>query len=59
MGNGDVWSSLDPNFTPAGTVLATWRLNSSASTQKLGTLSGNSGSYAASGNTGKYGKEIW
>lgn len=57
MSNGDIWASCDINFTPTGTVLATFRANSELSSQKLGTVSGNSGSYACSGHVGKYGKE--
>lgn len=44
MQNGDVYSSVDPNFTPSGTVSVTYKFNSSASSQKLGTLSGTIGS---------------
>lgn len=57
LSTGDVWASNDINFTPSGTILATFRLNSDIHSQKLGTISGNSGSYAASGHTGKYGTE--
>jgi hypothetical protein len=56
--NGDVFSSIDPHYVPAGTSLAIFRVNSSAASQKLGTLSGNSGAYALTGSTGKQGKEI-
>lgn len=58
MSTGAIWQSLDPAFTPSGTVLATFRVCSLAATQQIGTLSGNSGSYSCSGSTGKYGKEI-
>lgn len=59
MSNGDVWYSIDPNATPTGTVLAAYRVNTSAATQKLGTLTATAGAVtAASGGTGKYGKEI-
>jgi len=57
MSTGDVWFSNDSSFTPSGTVLGTYRANSDAKTQKLGTLSGNSGSYSCSGSTGKFGAE--
>jgi hypothetical protein len=56
--NGDVFASIDPHYVPAGTSLAIYRVNSSTASQKLGTLSGNSGSYALSGSTGKQGKEV-
>ena len=60
MANGDIWVSLDPNFVPTagGAVLSVHRINGGASTQKIGTVSGNAGSYAVSGGTGKAGKEI-
>ena len=58
MSTGDVWTSLDPNYVPTGTVLGSFRINSGAATQKIGTLSGNSGSYAVSGATGRWGKEL-
>ncbi len=56
--NGDVWFSLDENFVPAGSNLAVFRVFSDAKTQKLGTISGNSGAYACSGGTGRRGNEI-
>lgn len=37
---GDIWASIDPNFVPAGTVAATYKINSTASTQKVGTITG-------------------
>lgn len=58
MSNGDIWQSLDSSYIPSGTVLAAFRLNSNAATQKIGTISGNSGTYAVSGSTGRGGKEI-
>lgn len=58
LSNGEVWASVDKSFTPSGTILATYRVASLAKSQKIGTLSGNSGSYAASGHTGKDGAEI-
>jgi hypothetical protein len=58
MSNGDIWASGDPFFTPAGTILATYRVNSLISSQKLGTLTATAGAVtAASGGTGKFGKE--
>lgn len=57
LSTGAIWSSNDINFTPAGTILATFRVNSDARSQLLGTVSGNSGSYATSGHTGKFGTE--
>jgi hypothetical protein len=56
LSTGDIWVGRDPNSVPTGTVLATFRLNPLASAQKIGTLSGNSGSYACSGglNTSKH-----
>jgi hypothetical protein len=56
--NGDVWFSLDTGFAAPGTNVAVYRVYESAATQRLGTISGNSGAYAASGSTGKFGKEI-
>lgn len=59
MQNGDVWAGTDIHFTPAGTVIATYRINSDLATQKLGTLSGTIGTtLALSNGTGKWGKEI-
>jgi hypothetical protein len=59
MSNGDVWISNNPNDTPAGVVTATYKVNSDAKFQKIGTLSGTfSSSLAATGATGKQGKEI-
>ncbi len=58
LSTGDIWASSDHTFTPTGTILATFRVNSLAKSQKIGSLSGNSGSYATSGSTGKYGTEI-
>jgi hypothetical protein len=49
LSTGDIWVGANKDFTPAGTILATYRVNSLASPQKIGTLSGNSGSYACSG----------
>jgi len=57
--NGDVYFSSDVNFTPAGTVLATFRVASLAKAQKLGTITATAGAVTAvSGGNGKYGKEI-
>jgi hypothetical protein len=58
LSTGDVWVSPDVHFKPSGTILATYRVCSLAKTQKIGTVSGNSGSYAASGHTGNFGTEI-
>jgi hypothetical protein len=49
LSTGDLWIGNDPNSAPAGTILATFRVNPLAKQQKIGTLSGNSGSYACSG----------
>lgn len=58
MANGDIWASTNVQDTPSGTILATIKFNSDLKFQKLGTISGNSGSYAATGHTGKFGKEV-
>jgi hypothetical protein len=58
MSNGDVWFSNNFSDTPSGTVTATYRVNSDAKFQKLGTLSGTfNSSLAATGATGKNGTE--
>ena len=51
MSTGDIWVGTRPESLPTGTILASFRVNSLASAQKIGTLSGNSGSYACSGGT--------
>jgi len=51
LSTGDIWVSPRPELVPTGTILASFRVNSLASLQKIGTLSGNSGSYACSGGT--------
>jgi hypothetical protein len=57
--DGGVYFSMDPQFVPStGTAVAVYRVYSSAGTQKLGTISGNTGAYAASGSTGKFGREL-
>lgn len=59
MSTGDLWVSNNPNDTPSGTVTGTYKINSDAAFQKIGTLSGTiNSSLAASGKTGKQGKEI-
>lgn len=58
LSTGDIYASSQLQEAPSGTVLATYRVNSGTSLVKLGTLSGNSGSYASSGSTGKFGTEI-
>jgi hypothetical protein len=59
MSNGDVWASNSHQDTPTGTVTATYRILSDLKFQKIGTLSGVfSSSLAATGATGKFGKEI-
>lgn len=59
MANGDVWISNNHQDTPAGAVTATWKINSDAKFQKIGTLSGAfSSSLTATNTTGKYTKEI-
>lgn len=58
MSTGDIWVSADSSFTPTGTILSTHRVASLAKSQKIGAVSGNSGSYAVSGGTGKNGAEI-
>ena len=59
MSNGDIWISNNLSDTPSGTVTGTYRVNSDAKFQKIGTLSGTfSSSLSATGATGKTGKEI-
>ncbi len=58
LSDGSVWATSHSGETPSGTILATYRVSSGTALVKLGTVSGNSGSYAASGNTGKAGTEI-
>lgn len=59
MSNGDMYVSNNSTDTPSGTITGTYRINSDAAFQKIGTLSGTiSSSLAASGKTGKYGTEI-
>lgn len=59
MSTGDIWVSNNISDTPAGTITGTYRINSDAAFQKIGTLSGTiNSSLAASGKTGKYGAEI-
>ena len=59
MANGDIYASIDTLYTPSGTILATYTVNSSTSSQKLGTLTATGGAVtAASGGNGKHGKEI-
>jgi hypothetical protein len=58
LSDGTIWASSEFRETPTGTILATYRVNSGTSLVKLGTVSGNSGSYAASGSTGKLGSEV-
>ena len=57
LSNGDVWFGNDANFSPTGTVVATFRANSDSKSQKIGTVSGTTGSYTCSGSTGKFGTE--
>jgi hypothetical protein len=57
MSTGDIWVSNNISDTPSGTVLATMRVLDDTKLQKIGTVSGNSGSYACSGHTGKWGSE--
>lgn len=59
MSNGDLWVSNNANDTPSGTITGTYRFNSDAHFQKIGSLSGTCNSnLAASGKTGKFGSEI-
>ena len=59
MSNGDVWFSNNIADTPSGTVTATYKVNSDAKFQKIGTLSGTfSSNLVATNTTGKQGKEI-
>jgi hypothetical protein len=55
--DGGIWFSLDENFVPpTGTSLAILRVYPEAKSQKIATLTGNSGSYACSGSTGRHGE---
>jgi hypothetical protein len=57
--DGGLWVSNQAGDTPAGTITATYKINSDAKFQKFGTLSGVVGvNLAATGVTGKRGKEI-
>lgn len=59
MSNGDIWTSNNPQDTPTGVITATYKILDDAKFQKIGTLSGVfSSSLAATGATGKQGKEI-
>ena len=59
MSTGDMWISNNAQDTPTGTVLGTYRFNSDAKFQKIGTLSGTcNSSLAQTGATGKFTKEI-
>jgi hypothetical protein len=59
MSNGDLWVSNNVGDTPTGTITGTYRFLGDAKFQKIGTLSGTfNSSLAASGKTGKNGKEI-
>lgn len=59
MSNGDMWVSNNATDTPTGTITGTYRINSDAKFQKIGTLTGTiSSSLSASGKTGKQGTEI-
>jgi hypothetical protein len=59
MSTGDVWVSTNVADTPAGTSIGIFKVNSDSKFQKIGTLTGTTSSnLAASGTTGKQGKEI-
>ena len=49
LSTGDIWVGSDPNAAPTGTILAQFRVGPTPRLQKIGTVSGNSGSYACSG----------
>jgi hypothetical protein len=56
--NGEIWFGCSADAAPtSGTNAAIFKVNSSAAFQKIGTLSGSVGSYAATGN-GRNGKEL-
>lgn len=58
MSTGDVWFSTDATYVPSGTVLAAYRVNSDAHTQKLGTITATGSAVtSASGSTGRFGTE--
>ena len=59
MSTGDVYVSADVSFTPAGTVLGTYRFAGLPHSQKLCTITATAGAITAVSNpTGKFGKEI-
>ena len=59
MSNGDMWVSNNLADTPSGTVLGTYRFNSDAHFQKIGTLSSTANSnMTQTGATGKFSKEL-
>jgi hypothetical protein len=59
MSNGDLWFTNDVNKTVPGTLVGAFRINSDASYQKIGTLSGTvSSSLAVTNALGRYGKEL-
>lgn len=59
LSNGDIWFSNDVNFVPKGTILSSHRVNSDASSQKIGTITAVSSAVTSvSGATGRFGKEI-
>jgi hypothetical protein len=59
MSDGSIWVSNNPQDTPTGVITGTYKFSSDAKFQKIGILSGTfSSSLAATGATGKQGKEI-
>lgn len=59
LSTGDIWYSNDVNFVPKGTILGSYRVNSDAATQKIGTLTASASAVTATSNsTGRFGKEI-
>lgn len=60
MANGDMYFCNNRDQVPTGTIAGTYHINSDASFQKIGTLSGviNSSLVAGSSHVGLYGKQL-
>jgi hypothetical protein len=59
LDSGDIYVSADVSYTPAGTILATYRIDSLPKSQKIGTITATAGAVTAvSGGNGKFGKDI-
>ena len=59
LSTGDIWFSNRKSDTPTGTITATYKVNSDAKFQKIGTLSGTAGSsLTATGSMSKEAAEL-